>query len=231
MNLAIFCTSVIFFAVATSVPIDDDLIGGGTTDCDIFKSDCSFLSYRNNEVSTVSSTNFDQASDDTGAENPSVYLSLDAANRQSSEVVTKSDSTLDPTESWIGFDRSTYNIAGNPQIETKAPTKPTTTYECEHPIDQPPSPPSQSTLDIRESSSDVIECKECTAGHCYLLYIVIAKCRRFPFGCLLCPARGRYCEQAADVSRLPSPANPYGQSWCQRRECVCHGMQERCASL
>ena len=41
------------------------------------------------------------------------------------------------------------------------------------------------------------------------------------------------CEQTGDISRLPSKANPYGQSWCKSKECIqCpYGIQSQCPIL
>lgn len=244
----IFYSCVIVLATVASAPVDNYLTmgtDGGSTLCDIFQGDCPFSS---NNDDTINSANFNQASafpGDAGAEKVSALIA--AAKSGSSEedgFFTQSEFIPNQIEPWA------VKIAGNLQSQGTDSTRPSPTYDCQKPPDRGDSslfdvstvdgtygsPVNNNPSEERKLPTKDIPCQKCEGSDCEAM---VAQCSdtRNPYQCRLCdPHYERPCENIADISRLPSKDNPYGQPWCGSKECngwhsCAFGLPPPCISL
>lgn len=210
----IFYAFVIVLATVASAPVGNDGLDGDTTLCDFTTEDCPLV-FNSNDYTAIP-TGLNQASGGAGgrAEVPSAFSQLN------SFTIANSDSLVAN-----GFDPKSY-----------APT-----YECDDPLPVVQDPnfflwpsgnespvtlylrrDSATKLPVDQDTSNSISCTKCRGPKDSDCTPVIANCgsKQNPYGCYLCETK---CEFVADISKLPSRGNPYGQSWCKTGECRAWG--------
>lgn len=218
MEFMIFYAFVIVLATVASAPVGNDVLDGGTTLCDFTTEDCPLV-FNTNDYTTPP-TGLDQASGGAGAgtEPPSAFSQLNFFTIASSDAALPKYPA--PHQRWSA------------------------TYECEEPLpairqghnffDQPlpPLPPYQSGDSAKkfpadQDDSSFIPCQKCIKGSDCRPMSAICLGEENPYRCLLCPSSNindhTECERVADISKLPSKGNSYGQSWCKTGECQAWG--------
>lgn len=247
----IFYACVIVLATVASTPVDNYLTmgtDGGSTFCDIFQGDCSFSS---NSDDTINSADFNQASafsGDAGAEKASALIAAaDSGSSEEGGFFTQPEFIPNQIEPWA------VEIAGNLQSQGTDSTRPSPTYDCQKPPDREDSnffyvstvdgtygsPVNNKPSEEHKFPTKDIPCKKCEGPEASDCETMVAQCSntRNPYQCRLCfPHYERPCEDIADISRLPSKDNPYGQSWCESKECkgwqpCAFGLPPPCLSL
>ena len=234
-----FYSCLTVLATVASAPVDNyGTIGTGSdnTLCDFSKGDCSL--FQNNGYA-ISSADFPASPDGAGVEGSSAFLNLvtttNSASSEEDGFDTKSDFTPDLFEQWIASGPGIVEIAGAPLSNTAtAPARSSVTYDCENPFHNHGHQP---TVDISFDSiaskkpsdgkklpagSAALSCTKCLGpddGACKSMFAECVNVNK-PYQCTLCFTDGSLtCESIDNISRLPSPENQYGQSWCYTQEC------------
>lgn len=240
MNFRMLYSCLTILATVASAPVDNYwTIGTGSdnTLCDFSEGDCSLFHDNGYTTSSADSSAFP---DGAGVDGPSAFLNLvttaDSGSSEEDGFVTKSDFTPNLIEPWIASGPSIVEIAGTPQSNTAtAPARSSVTYDCENPYQFHGGDPnvyisSGSLLNKKPSDGeklpsegpDPINCTKCLGPDVSTCRSMFAACLNVhkPFQCTLCFAdNSPICESIDDITRLPSPENPYGQSWCHTKEC------------
>lgn len=240
MEFMIFYAFVIALATVASAPVGNDQavgVDGGVTLCDFTTEDCPLV-FDSNDYTTPS-TGLDQTSGGAPAEAeaPPAFSQLNFFTIANSDALAPN-----------GVDPDPITAPRDPAL----PQTGSATYECEKPpsaIRKDPNffnwPSGESPVPVyqrRDSAKKLpvdldapvfLSCQKCGGPKGSDCTRMFANCgdKRNPYTCHLCPltinSDTKYshvnCEFVADISKLPSKGNPYGQSWCKTGECQAWG--------
>ncbi|MCJ1260596.1 hypothetical protein MMC22_000458 [Lobaria immixta] len=229
MEFMIFYAFVIALATVASAPVGNDQavgVDGGVTLCDFTTEDCPLV-FNTNDYTTPPTGLYQ-----TSGGAPAEAEASPAFSQLNFFTIANSDALVAN-----GFNSESYAHSKRPAPHQRW----SATYECEEPLPgirqdpnsfNQPLPPYQRGDSAMKVPADLdaptsIPCQKCIRGSDCKPVTAICEGNQNPYGCLLCPSLGikdsTECERVADISKLPSKGNIFGQSWCKTAECQAWG--------